>query len=167
LVLGAARTSFPARLWSRPRPPRRVELVYLPYYFFDIQVLQEHGSQIVKVAVDGVLGSTVFFVDAALSRVSGASGEFCDFSQSPGVAQETAVHEYRWLLLEHGLRNKRGVSVQEVSDPEWVYYPFWVAYFKKRATYDFKTLDAVSGEVQGVKMRKVFLAAFRQMARDD
>ena len=58
-------------------------------------------------------------------------------------------------------------SVQEISEPERVHYPFWVAYFKKRGAYDFKALDAVSGEIQGVKMRKVFLAAFRQMARKD
>lgn len=75
------------------------------------------------------------------------------------------MEEYRWLLLEHGLRNKRKVSVQTISEPEEVHYPFWVAYFRKRGSYDFKALDAVSGEVQGVKMRKVFLAALRQMAR--
>lgn len=75
------------------------------------------------------------------------------------------MEEYRWLLLEHRLRNRRTVSIREISEPERVHYPFWVAYFKKRGSYDFKTVDAVSGEVQGIKMRKVFLAAFRQMAR--
>lgn len=80
------------------------------------------------------------------------------------MARETAIEEYRWLLLEHGLRNKRTVSIQEISEPERVHYPFWVAYFKRRGSYDFKALDAVSGEVQGVKMRKVFLAAFREMS---
>ncbi|UCF21162.1 MAG: hypothetical protein JSU87_07180, partial [Gemmatimonadota bacterium] len=83
----------------------------------------------------------------------------------PGAARETAMQEYRWLMLEHGLRNKRKVSIRAISEPERVHYPFWVAYFKKRGSYDFKALDAVSGEVQGIKMRKVFLAAFRQMAQ--
>ena len=56
--------------------------------------------------------------------------------------------------------------MQEISEPEKVHYPFWVGYFEKRGSYDFKALDAVSGEAQGVKMRKVFLAAFRQMAQE-
>jgi hypothetical protein len=83
--------------------------------------------------------------------------------QTPSAARETALQEYRWLLIEHGLRNKRSASVQKISGPERVHYPFWVAYFKRRQSYDFKALDAVSGEVQGIKMRKVFLAAFRHM----
>jgi hypothetical protein len=153
------------RLWSRPRHLTRVELIYLPYYFFDVTLSQDGGSQHVGVAVDGVLGNTVFFVGAALTRESGADFAFCDFVESPSVAQDTALQEYRWLLLEHGLRNKRKASVQEISEPERVHYPFWVAYFKKRGAYDFKALDAVSGEIQGVKMRKVFLAAFRQMSK--
>ncbi len=70
-------------------------------------------------------------------------------------------------LLEHGLRNKRRVSIRDISEPERVHHPFWVAYFKKRGSYDFKALDAVSGEVQGIKMRKVFLAAFRHMTGNE
>jgi hypothetical protein len=161
--LSAPSTSFPARLWSKPIQPTRVELVYLPYYFFDIEVSQGAGRQTVGVAVDGILGAMVFFVDDALVRRPGCDGASCEFVQSPSAAQETAMQEYRWLMLEHGLRNKRAASIRAISEPERVHYPFWVAYFKKRASYDFKALDAVSGEVQGIKMRKVFLAAFRRM----
>jgi len=162
--LTAAATSFPARLWSKPIQPTRVELIYLPYYFFDIDLSQDGGTQRVGVAVDAVLGATVFFIGDTLVTRPGCDGAACDFVQSASAARETAMEEYRWLLLEHGLRNKRSVSIREISEPERVHYPFWVAYFKRRGSYDFKTLDAVSGEVQGIKMRKVFLAAFRQMA---
>jgi hypothetical protein len=163
--LSAPATSFPARLWSKPRRPTRVELVYLPYYFFDIELAQDDGIQTVGIAVDGILGATVFFIGDTLVRVrdSVCDSAVCEFAQPPSAARETALHEYRWLMLEHGLRNKRAVSVEEISEPERVHYPFWVAYFKKRGSYDFKALDAVSGEIQGIKMRKVFLAAFRQM----
>jgi len=161
--LSAASSSFPARLWSRAIQPTRVELIYLPYYFFDIKFSQDGGTRRVGVAIDAVLGTTVFFIGDTLVRRPGCHGPACDFVQSPSVARKTAAEEYRWILLEHGLRNKRAVSLQEISEPERVHYPFWVAYFKKRGSYDFKALDAVSGEVQGVKMRKVFLAAFRQM----
>jgi hypothetical protein len=162
--LSAPATTFPARLWSKPMQPTRVELVYLPYYFFDIEVAQDDGVRTVGVAVDGILGATVFFVDDALIRRPGCDGAFCDFVQCPEAARETALHEYRWLMLEHGLRNKRAASIGAIAEPERVHYPFWVAYFKKRGSYDFKALDAVSSEIQGIKMRKVFLAAFRHMS---
>ncbi len=165
--LSAPSTSFPARLWSKPIQPTRVELVYLPCYFFDIKVSQDDSTQWVGVAVDAVLGATVFFIGDTLVKEQGCGGAACDFVQNATVARKTAMEEYRWLMLEHGLRNKRLVSIQEISEPERVHYPFWVAYFKKRGSYDFKALDAVSGEVQGIKMRKVFLAAFRQMTRND
>ncbi len=162
--LSAASTSFSARLWSRPIiQPTRVELIYLPYYFFDIKLSQGVGTRKVGVAIDAVLGVTVLFIGDTLARKPGCDGTACDFVQSPSAARETAMAEYRWLLLEHGLRSRRTMSVQEISEPERVHYPFWVAYFKKRGSYDFKAVDAVSGEVQGIKMRKVFLAAFRQM----
>lgn len=161
--LVAAVTSFPARLWSKQIRPTRVELVYLPYYFFEIKLSKDVGTQRVGVAVDAVLGATVFFIGDSLVRKPGCDEAACDFVQTPSLAREIAMEEYRWLLIEHGLRNKRTVSVQEISGPERVHYPFWVAYFKRRRSYDFKALDAVSGEVQGIKMRKVFLAAFRQM----
>lgn len=124
---------------------------------------EDVGTRQVGVAVDAVLGASVFFIGDALVRTQGCDGAACDFVQEATAARETAMQEYRWLLLEHGLRSKRTVSIEEISDPEKVHYPFWVAYFKKRGSYDFKALDAVSGEVQGVKMRKVFLAAFRQL----
>lgn len=117
-----------------------------------------------SVAVDGVLATTVFFVDGSLEPKPGVGDLSCGFAKSPDAARQTALQEYRSLLLEHGLRNRRLVSVKGVSDPDHVHYPFWVAYFKRRGSYDFKALDAVSGEAQGVRMRKVFLAAFRQMA---
>lgn len=164
--LSAAPTSFPASIWSKSIEPTRVELVYLPYYFFDIELSQDCCTQKVGVAIDAVLGTNVFFIGDALERRSGGEGATCDFVQSATVARENAMQEYRWFMLEHGLRNKRAVSLKELSEPERVYYPFWVAYFKKRGSYDFKALDAVSGELQGIKMRRVFLAAFRRMRRD-
>lgn len=121
--------------------------------------------QTVGLAVDAILGASVFFVGDNLVRKAGRDGAVCDFIQSASAARDTVLQEYRWLLLEHGLRNKRTASVEEISEPEKVHYPFWIAHFKKRGFYDFKALDAVSGEIQGVKMRKVFLAAFRQMSK--
>ena len=141
-----------------------MELIYLPYYFFDVELTSDAGTRQVGIAVDAVLAATVFFTSDALQREGGAEGAVCDFVQSPEAARRTALEEYRGFLLEHGLRSKRAMSVQGISEPERVHYPFWVAYVKKRRSYDVKALDAVSGEGQGVKARKVLLAALRRMA---
>jgi hypothetical protein len=87
----------------------------------------------------------------------------CDFEISAHDAQEIAADQYKRMLLEHGLRNKTATTVHGISDADRMLYPFWVGFFRKGDTYDFKALDAVSGEAQGVRMRKVFLKAFRQL----
>jgi hypothetical protein len=51
----------------------------------------------------------------------------------------------------------------KISEGMKIYYPFWVGYFKKKKGYDFKALDAVSGEIQGVRMRRVFMRVFREL----
>jgi len=40
---------------------------------------------------------------------------------------------------------------------------FWIGYILKKKGYDFRACDGISGEIQGIKMRKVFLRAFREM----
>lgn len=151
-------------MWSRPPTISRVELLYLPYYFFDVQLMSDAGTRQVGIAVDAVLAATVFFTSDALVREPAGEGTRCEFFQSPEAARRTALDEYRGFLLEHGLRSKRAVTVGAISEPERVLYPLWVAYLKRRGAYDVRALDAVSGEGQGVKARKVLLAALRRMA---
>ena len=52
--------------------------------------------------------------------------------------------------------------MREIRQVERIYYPYWVAYFKGAGGYDFRAADAVSGEVQGIRMRETFLTAFSQ-----
>ena len=73
---------------------------------------------------------------------------------------------YERMLLEHGLRNKTTTTVADIRQVGGMHYPFWVGYFKRGEAYDFSALDAVSGEVQGVRMRKVLLAAFRRLENE-
>jgi len=88
---------------------------------------------------------------------------FCDFELSPYKAEKIVWSEYRGILLEHGLRTRSVQEAEKISGSKKIYHPFWIGYYKKRKGYDFKALDAVSGEIQSVRMRKVFLKAFRQM----
>ena len=57
------------------------------------------------------------------------------------------------------------LATAEISGCQKVLYPFWVGYFQKGNKYDFKAVDAVSGEMMGVTMRKVILKAFRVMRK--
>jgi hypothetical protein len=123
----------------------------------------ESDNQVARLAVDGICGDVVFFVTNELELVKSVDRKSCEFELAADAAEAVALDQYTRMLLEHGLRNKTSTTVQNVSSAIEMFYPFWVAYFRKGNSYDFKTLDAVSGEVQGIRMRKVFLKAFRQL----
>lgn len=116
-----------------------------------------------RVAVDGLAGDVVFFVTEKLESASSGDQQSCEFELTADAAKIVAMDQYKRMLLEHGLRNKTSTTVQKISSASQMLYPFWVAYFRNGDTYDFKALDAISGEVQGVRMRKVFLRVFRQL----
>lgn len=146
---------------GRYATPETIELIHLPYYFFNVTVSDDYGRQDVRLAVDALLGDTMLFVGSDLQYDPSWIHNGCGFQVTATAAKATAVREYRWLLLEHGLRSRRPMTVSAVSSVREVYYPFWVAYFRRRGAYDFKVMDGVSGAMQGVKMRRVVLQSLR------
>ncbi len=138
----------------------KVELVFLPFYLFDVLVELPH-KQKVTLSVDGLLGHSVFFVKDDLELESGTKKTVCRFELSEREAEKIVMSEYRAFLLEHGLRTRSVPRAEKISGGRKIFYPFWIGYFTKKGRYDFIALDAVSGEIQGIKMRKVFLKAFR------
>ena len=162
-LLSAPGRSFLSKLRRTPDPPARTELLYLPYYCFCITLSGPTDEPLVRVAVDGFSGDGVFFCSDDLERVAVGDAQSCDFELSQADARDIVLDQYKRLLLEHGLRNKTKTSVESISDAEAILYPFWIGYTRKGEAYDFKALDAVSGEAQGIRMRKVFLRAFRQL----
>jgi hypothetical protein len=139
---------------------KRVELVYLPFYLFDIFV-QLPRKQKVTLSVDGLLGHSVFFIKDDLDVERGTKNAVCSFGLSLDDAQKIVLGEYKAFLLEHGLRTRSAPQTEKISRGRKIFYPFWVGYFTRKGRYDFIASDAVSGEIQGVKMRKVFMRAFR------
>jgi hypothetical protein len=137
-------------------------LIYLPYYYFDLVLSDAAESRTVRLAVDGVIGNAVLFVDADLSHAPVDIEPICPFRLAPDAAERTALRQYRWMLLEHRLRTRGSVTIRDISAAKRMYYPLWVAYFRRRKAYDFSSVDGVSGELQGVKMRRVILSALRQ-----
>lgn len=157
--------SLTAKLFSKPTAPTRTELLYLPYHRFTIELSDSESNEPVSVAVDGLVGEIVFFVKPETAHAPPGDFQCCKFELSAAEARSVVLDEYRRMLLQHCLRNKSTTTVQCVSSAVPVLYPFWIGYFRKGEAYDFSALDAVSGSVQGVRMRKVFLRAFRQLER--
>jgi len=162
-ILSRRKSFFPIGIRKRATPPKRIELIYLPYYLIEILLTGKAGEQKVTISVDGLLGNTMFFAGDRLVYQHEADGLVCDFVISAAEACKIATEEYKWLLLEHELRSRSKLTMKEITSVKRIFYPFWVGYFQKGKSYDFKALDGVSGEIQGVKMRRVFLKAFRQI----
>lgn len=155
--------------------PEKLEVVFLPFYLFDVLVEKQikgksagdTTNQNVILSVDGLLGHAVLFAEDALvvDKNAETSSPACEFAISSSDAADTALDQYRGILLEHGLRTRSHPHAKEISEARKIYYPFWVGYFKKKKGYDFRALDAISGEIQGVRMRRVFMRAFREIEK--
>ncbi len=146
----------------RKREMKKVELVYLPYYVHTVAVSQGNDEHEIVVCTDGTCSAFSFFDAGEMGFREEASGEVFDFLVSPEEAERACLDNLRWHLIRQGLRLKVKASVKEIRKIERVHYPYWVAYFKGADGYDFRAADAVTGEIQGVRMRETFLTAFSQ-----
>jgi len=153
--------------------PERLEVLYLPFYLFDVLVEKEikgkkggiSPRQNVTLSVDGLLGHAVLYAENSLDigKEPKMPASTCDFKISSYDAAKMALDQYKGILLEHGLRTRSHPHASEISEGKKIFFPFWIGYFKKKNGYDFKALDAVSGEIQGIRMRKLFMNALRKI----
>jgi hypothetical protein len=171
------KSSFPlvSKLFLRKSQisPERLEVMYLPFYLFDVMVEKEikgkkggiSPRQNVTLSVDGLLGHAVLYAEDTLDveKDLKTPAPSCDFEISSSDAAKMALDQYKGILLEHGLRTRSHPRAEEISEGRKIYYPFWVGYFKKKKGYDFKALDAASGEIQGIRMRRVFIKALKSL----
>jgi hypothetical protein len=158
---------------KNPGLPESLEILFLPFYLFDVLVEKKISGnkrrfsprQYVTLSVDGLLGHAVLYAKDTLDVENGRKNPTptCDFEISADEAAKIALDQYKGILLEHGMRTRSQSYITKISEGKKIYYPFWVGYFKKKRGYDFKALDAVSGEIQGVRMRKLFMNALRKI----
>jgi len=160
-ILSRRTSFFPFKFPKKSLLLKRIELIYLPFYVFEISLT---GNRIITISIDGLLGSAIFFVRDDLKHQNKTEHPVCDFVLSPSEAKEIALKEYKWMLLEQGLKSRRTSTIEKITEAKKIFYPFWIGYFQKRKAYEFKALDALSGQIQGIKMRKVFLKALRQIS---
>lgn len=139
---------------------KRAELLYLPYYVHKVVVRQGDAEHEVLACTDGIEGGFSFFNLGEMRLSDEARGEMIDFVLSPEEAERCCRENLRWHLVRQGLRLKVKASTKTILRTDQMWYPYWVAYFKKDSGYGFRAADGVTGEVQGVRMRSVFLKVF-------
>jgi len=145
---------------------KRTEILYLPYYLVEMEVLHNTNTRHILLTVDALLGNSFMFTSEQLVFLPEANHEQCEFGLDLNTAREIAINEYKWLLFPHGFRRRKKIELKKITSIKQIYYPYWIGYFKTRKGYDFKAVDGISGEIQGIRMRKVFLKAFRNNAME-
>lgn len=148
--------------FSRRSPGKivKTELIYFPYYTFELTLKDKKETKKIFVGIDGVEGSFALLnlQDLEFSKKEELS---FNFLVSQEEAQQIALQEYKNFLFEYKMHHaQRNIEVSEIKFYEKISYPYWVGYFKKKNSYNFSVLDAVTGKKEGIKARPIFLKAF-------
>jgi len=148
---------------SRKIIPYRVELVYLPYYFFQIRVQNKKSQEReFLAAIDAILGSFSMVEKEVMIEQELNEAEF-----HPRIKMEDAQavleKEVRWFLVSRSLQTREKYRLLGVGSGELAWYPYWVGYYKNKAgAWEFLSMDAVSGTIQGGPARRLFIHAFAE-----
>ena len=148
--------------WRRKQKPEKVELIYLPYYLFEILVLIKDTEKEVFLSIDGIQGEFRFLETKHLDFAEKTKNLCFKFSIGREEATNRMLDEYQWILVKGSHNRKIRVKVSRIKDTKEFFYPYWIAYYKRKNGYDFKTIDAISGKFTGLKMQRTFLKAFSQ-----
>lgn len=140
----------------------KMELLYLPFFIFEIEMEEKGAIRHVRFSADGILGNVAPFSPETETYAEQTDCQTFDFVITKSEAEKKVCEFSRGLVLEHGLKFNRNASVKQVEFSDKIQFPFWFFYFLKKGKYDFKAMDAVCGEFTPIKMRQVFLKAFGQ-----
>lgn len=142
---------------------KRIELVFLPFYYFELHTESKiSGIRQVNIVVDGITGVFSLFDPIKLTDSFPPHSLVFQFEITPQQASEICLNEYKRILLNYSLKQHVFVEVKEIMLEKKIFYPFWIGYLLIGKRYDFQAIDAVDGKVQGIKMRRAFLNAFNQ-----
>ena len=140
----------------------RLEMIYMPFFIFEITLEEKDRLHQVLFSADGIQGNVAPFSPESEVYTYETDCQTYDFVISKDVAEKRVTEFSRGLVLEHGLKFNRNTSVKQIAFKQNIYFPFWIIYFQKKGRYDFKAIDAISGELTPITMRQVFLNVFRQ-----
>lgn len=164
-ILTQKKSLFPIKIRPRSIYPKRIELIYVPFYLFEA-ILEGNGVERRSlISVDGLVGEPSFYTSEDLQATDKMEVPTCDVSISKEDAMKISTDFCKGLVLEQGLKFRKYSVVKQVRYLKQIFYPFWIGYFQKGKHYDFKAVDAVTGEIQRIKMRQLFLNALRLMQK--
>lgn len=148
-------------IFSKKRKIEKKELVYIPYYLFRLIISLPEGNREIYAVSDGIEGGFSYWDGENVEFSLKAKGAFFNFTINLQQAKEKIKDEYRSGLLFYNLKKRKFAELREIKEIDKFYYPYWIIYFRKKNLYDFKIIDAISGEIQGIRMRRIFLSALK------
>ena len=148
----------PSNFLMKKRNIEHTELVYLPYYLYEVAVIFKNMSTMKKhIGVDCIDGEYAFLHDInillnASNNIEYGNKIYIDEKQSEQIAQK-AVKD---IIL---MRMKKGIQIVKIETKllQMINYPYWIGLYRKKRRIEFDAIDALSGKKQGVKMRPVLL----------
>ncbi len=144
----------------RKKPPvwTRLQRVNLPFYWF---VVQAH-TQKIAMGIEAIEGNVLYMNHQLLLESTPAEGVLADACLTPAQAEDLAAQVVQGLFLQYGAFHRSKFRNATIVDRVYRYYPVWIGYYKRRGAYDFKALDAVSGDLLGLVFRHVLVTVLMQ-----
>ncbi len=153
-------------LFGSRKSLQKIELLYLPYFWALVSTEFKGKRENLTVAADALEGVAVFPNEKFVTFESRHFEQPLPFLLNESQVTPLLLAAAKDFSLQVGIRQKQPLQVLGISSMHRVVYPFWVAYYTTPAGVHFTTLDAVSGAVQGVKMKPVFIRAFKILSKE-
>lgn len=150
----------PFNIFSSKKEIIKTELVYLPYYMFESQIIFGNGkSEVKKVCIDTVSGDHAFLKNIDIKPL------IEKFDTHAAVKPEEAISIARMtiksnLMFEKGKGKK--IDSIKIKEEGMIEYPYWIGYYKRKNKIDFEVIDAINGNLQGAKMKPTFIKLIMQ-----
>jgi hypothetical protein len=141
--------------------PQRMELLYVPYYFFTLLVRNKKGDEKnFYAAVDAIVGGFAIVERERLDEIESEKTEF-----QPQLSREDAYlvveKEARWFLYRESVKMHETFELVKTVCDGIAGYPYWVGYYRDRSgAWEFHSLDAISGRLQLGNGRRLFIHGF-------
>ncbi len=150
------------RLFLGPKKTlQKVELLYLPYFWAEIATEFKGKAESLIVAADGLEGVAAFPSEKFVSFEEAPTRNALPFLLTASQVEAALLAAARDFSIQVGIRQKQPLKILGLTAIRKIYYPFWVGYYTAPGGFSFKALDAISGAIQGVKMRQVFITALK------
>ena len=149
----------PYNIFSSKKEIVKTELVYLPYYMFESQIIFSGGkTEKRSICVDTVSGDYAFLQNIDMKP---DAEEYLPALIKPYEAINIARLTIKSNLMFEKGKGKKVDSIN-IKEAGMIEYPYWVGYYKRKNRIDFDVVDAVNGKLQGVKMKPTFIKLIMQ-----